>query len=745
MVPPNSKKPNVWSRVFSRFSSRRGKAPIAQLEGSSPIAAGPTSSQHSSTRLAPGLSPPADAPKCPIHGSQPPISRSRSDAETFPALHHDDKRAAPEARGGTTSFFPGASGVRMGDIQYFEASHITVHSGGGVGDTSNDGWELLLKNIAPNALHDSSARYDAPKCDEDTRVEVTDEIMEWIQNPDVTQRLLCMTGAAGAGKSALQQTIAELCTKSGILSAAFFCSSTDPTRNTTTFIVPTIAYQIGLKHYDFRSFVAAAVKHDPNIFSRSLRYQMDALIVYPFESLRRIQKIDTNTFPYAILIDGLDECTGKYNATLNPPPPADIDDRRRAEDRQAELLAAIKHCILDNNLPFRVFIASRPEWAIRTALEPGGHLCQVAYHIELSEKYDASGDMRRYLRRRFEDIGLRIRDSGWFSEDAIEILVRAASGQFVYVATVYKYISERRSSPAERLRIVLAWTPHDGQVVRPFEALDRLYASILSTAKKAYEAVDTHHGRDFLLLFRAHHMNVAGFDIPSASMFFGCPADVLSALLGLEARAEDFVFSDLRSLVTLEKDHDGDLCLRLYHKSFSDFLEEESRAKELFVSESSVCTHLSKRCMQHIIECPLDFDSLPDQWDALTLPEQHRCSLKEAAEDLSFFLRRATALDDEIADFTHQDGWPKLEKLLLLAMADPKGWLRRGSHWEDWIKLLRRFTDKLAARKPEVAAIIIEFLGNLGHGREELDREMWDSSSDSEDSELQFSASLLPE
>ena len=110
------------------------------------------------------------------------------------------------------------------------------------------GWELLLKKIAPNALHDSKARYDAPKCDEDTRVEVTGEIMECIQDPNAPQRLLCMTGAAGSGKSALQQTIAELCIKSNILSAAFFLSSADPTRNNISFIVPTIAYQIGLKH-----------------------------------------------------------------------------------------------------------------------------------------------------------------------------------------------------------------------------------------------------------------------------------------------------------------------------------------------------------------------------------------------------------------------------------------------------------------------------------------------------------------
>ncbi|KAJ2923762.1 hypothetical protein H1R20_g13330, partial [Candolleomyces eurysporus] len=631
-------------------------------------------------------------------------------------LHPGDRQAAPNTSGGTASFFSGASDVNMRDM------NITVHSGGSVGDTSNDGsgWELLSKNIAPDALHDSSARYDAPKCDEDTRVEVTDEIMEWIQNRDAPQRLLCMTGAAGAGKSALQQTIAERCTKLDILSAAFFCSSTDPTRNTIAFIVPTIAYQIGLKHHRFRSCVSAAVKHDPRIFSRSLQSQMDVLIVRPFESLRRSHELDTNTFPHVILIDGLDECIGKYNVTPQPPL-ADADDRQQAEDRQAELLAAIKRCIVDNdNLPFRVFIASRPEWAIRTALKPGGHLHQVAYHIELSDKYDASGDMRRYLQRRFEEIGLQIGDPQWFNSDAIETLVQAASGQFVYVATVYKYITERRGSPEERLKVVLAWTPHKGQVVRPFEALDRLYASILATAKKAYEAVDTHDGRDFLLLLRAHHMNLGGFRTRAGDMGLRFVLDTLSALLGLEARAEDVLFSDLRSLVTLEKDVNTGLHLRLYHKSFSDFLEEESRAKELFIPVSYVFTHLSKRCMQLIIECPLDFDSLPDKWEALPLLERHKYSLREAIEDLPLLLGGANTLEDEFADFTHHDGWAKLEKLLLLLMVHPETWLHHGSNWKIWTSSFLQVKKNLAARKPEVAAIIFEFLEKMERSREEL-------------------------
>ncbi|KAJ2923815.1 hypothetical protein H1R20_g13279, partial [Candolleomyces eurysporus] len=559
-----------------------------------------------------------------------------------------------------------------------------------------------MKNIAPNALHDSKARFDPPKCDEDTRVEVTGEIMEWIQDFNAPQRLLCMTGAAGSGKSALQQTIAERCSKSDILSAAFFLSSLDPTRNHTSFIVPTIAYQIGLKHDLFRASVAAAVTHDPYVFSRSLQSQMDVLIVRPFESVRRSQQIDASTFPYAILIDGLDECSGE------PDPTSGLDDTRRAEDQQEELLAAIKICILDNDLPFRVFIASRPEWAIHTALEPGGLLREVAYHIQLSHKYDASGDMRRYLARRFEDIGLRIGNSKWFSEGDISTLVRAASGQFVYVATVYKYISERRASPAERLKIILTWTPREGQVTRPFEALDRLYTNILLVAKNAYEAVDSHHGRDFLLLFRAYHMCVTGFN---AFTIMTHPTPVLlSALLFLEAKAEETLISDLRSLVTLKRDGHGELRLHLYHKSFSDFFDEQSRARDLFVPRTRVYTHLAKCFMQHIVECPLNFDSLPAEWEELSLSELHKRSLEEVVNDLPSFLKGLYAIntigDDEVILFTRNRGWQKISSLLPL--------LYRGGRYfcsssADWIVDLRDFTDLLKAREPWAALVIRVF------------------------------------
>ncbi|KAJ2927984.1 hypothetical protein H1R20_g9107, partial [Candolleomyces eurysporus] len=614
-------------------------------------------------------------------------------------LPPDDDPAVPRVHRSPTTFLAGASGFRMRDIHYYE-----VNTSGDAGDRSIDGWALLLENIAPNALHNSKARYDAPKCDEDTRVEVIDEIMERIRDPDAPQRLLCMTGAAGSGKSALQQTVAERCTKSGILSAAFFLSSTDPTRNNISFIVPTIAYQMGLKHDIFRSFVAAAVKHDPYIFSQSLQSQMDILIVRPFESVRGSQQIGTSTFPYAILIDGLDECNGLPNTSAITP--VNVEDRRRGEDQQEELLAAIKHCILDNDLPFRIFIASRPEWAIHTALAPRGLLREVAYHIQLSDKYDASADMYRYLWRRFEDIGLRIGNPQWFSEGDIETLVGAASGQFIYVATAYKYISERRASPAERLKIVLTWTPHERQATRPFEALDRLYTNILLVAKNAYEAVDSHHGRDFLLLFKAHHMGVTGFHRYAIQEHPA--ADLLSTLLCLEARAEETLISDLRSLVALQTDGHGVVSLRLYHKSFSDFLQEPSRAKDLFVPQDRVYDHLASCFMQHLIECPLDFDSLPVEWEELPLPKLYRHSLEEAVYYLPSFLSDIDGIDDdEVVGFTQNGGWQKINNLLPLLFRSVR---YSRDRFDRWITALHYLTDRLKARKSEATAVISVFV-----------------------------------
>jgi hypothetical protein len=390
-----------------------------------------------------------------------------------------------------------------------------------------------------------------------------------------------MTGAAGSGKSALQQTIAEECSGLGILASTFFFSSSDPTRNTVSAVIPTIAYQFGSNNRALREAISEAVTQDPLIFKKTLRTQMHRLIIRPFEEFSRATpEPDLATLPYAILIDGLDECTD--------------------EQRQAELLATIDDCLLRNEaLPFRVFIASRPEWAIRSALEDSGHLHEKAYHIQLSDQYDATDDIRRVLWRRLREIGQksgdpRARSPLWPSEEDIETLVSNASGQFIYAVTVIRFVSERRSPPVDRLQAVVKWTPEDR--AKPFAALDLLYTNIVSAAKEGYEAA--YPERDFLLLLRIYQICTDG----RYTAYCSSPVADLDELLDLGDNAHRWLISDLRSLVTVyspsvEMIYSEAEFLGFYHKSFEDFLDSANRSKSLFVPELRAAEFVTASCI----------------------------------------------------------------------------------------------------------------------------------------------------
>ncbi|KAJ2919397.1 hypothetical protein MD484_g1026, partial [Candolleomyces efflorescens] len=548
-------------------------------------------------------------------------STGQSNAFERPRFHSDHTQAM--------SIFPNLQNGKFSRVT-FNSSQNIYHSK----DSRKAGWDLLVDNVASNALHDSNARFDAPKCDEDTRVEVTKELMDWIEDREGPKRLLCMTGAAGAGKSALQQTIAVKCSESKILGSAFFFSAGDPTRNGLTHIVPTIACQLGQHSPVLRNTIGKAIEEDPLIFKKTLGIQMDTLIVTPFKYVCSTGELDPNTFPHAILIDGLDECVGEVN--------------------QAELLSTIKHCLLDNDLPFRIFISSRPEWSIRVALsdDPEGYFYPLTYHIKLSDQYDATADIRRYLWRRLQDIGSRSLDRRaqphlWPTSEDVENLVAAASGQFVYAATIVKYVSERHSSPVDRLRTVIEWTPHGAQHTRPFEALDILYRSILSVAKELYEAVDTNHGRDFLMLIRAHQIN------SEHRTGFGASISYFQESIGLEEGGHQALFSDLHSLVYFSQDPDHQEWEQLYfyHRSFSEFLDSESRAQYLFVSEARVYTYVVETCLQKITQRKYLLDS---------------CSRGRMVVILThYFDLQITHVDgSRLVDFTRNNGWGRIDKEL---------------------------------------------------------------------------------
>jgi len=84
--------------------------------------------------------------------------------------------------------------------------------------------ELLQQKIVPGAFHNADERGDPQKCHPHTRESVVKSIVDWVKVADKVALFLWLYGPAGAGKTAIAQTIAELLEGLGLLAAAFFFS-----------------------------------------------------------------------------------------------------------------------------------------------------------------------------------------------------------------------------------------------------------------------------------------------------------------------------------------------------------------------------------------------------------------------------------------------------------------------------------------------------------------------------------------
>ncbi|PPQ82414.1 hypothetical protein CVT25_008364 [Psilocybe cyanescens] len=425
------------------------------------------------------------------------------------------------------------------------SSH-TVVTGGHYQQFNNDSkgaWDLLVKAASPAAFHNSGDRRDHPKCHPNTRVAVLKKIMDWIHGLDPatqTALIVWLYGPAGAGKSAIAQSIAELCYEEGILIASYFFSRFDSTRNHPRSLIATIAYQASLCIPNFRDCIKASIDHDPLIFSRSLTVQMSTLVIQPFS--------DTRALPRVIIIDGIDECEDQQG--------------------QLEILATISKALQQHRLPFIFLIASRPEHDIRTAFGYG-YLKDITMSVPLDDEYRPSDDIRLFLQDSFAEITethpFRADiPATWPDVDILESLVGKSSGQFIYASTVIKFVKSSRHQPLQRLEIVLGLRPVQRDM--PFAELDALYMHIFSSVEDP-EAVLQILAYQFLTPGR--HYN-RGLDLNLLSLHLG---DVFE------------LFCNLTSLVSVTVWAYGTyVILDIFHASLEDFLLDQSRSQQFWIN-----------------------------------------------------------------------------------------------------------------------------------------------------------------
>ncbi|TEB27820.1 hypothetical protein FA13DRAFT_1816237 [Coprinellus micaceus] len=451
---------------------------------------------------------------------------------------------------------------------YHDHSHTTTNVKNiQIANSGRHEMEALLKHVAHGALHDSAERGpDAPKCHPETRIAVQMDIMGWIEHgerDDAPRRILWLSGPAGSGKTAIAGTIADECHKKGLLAASFFFSAFagSTNRRVSRLLISTLAYSL-IRHKSIvglKEAVLSAIEDDPIIFERHLDQQLETLILTPFYNT--LGRSDSRQWPGVILIDGLDECQSRTESDIGP----GGYTRTAGTNAQKEVLSVLSRVCADPRFPFRVIIASRPEPVIRQffSVSPNNVL-----NIFLDDKYDPDSDIRLFLTAMFSDIRRRYDlPSTWASKDVVEILVKEASGQFIYAATVIRFLGNPRLGPPQQLLTqVLDWRSLNDS--KPFAPLDLLYDHILRTSPDPLLAVK------WIRFIHNHHSHSR--DAP----YLKC---VLESYTG----ETEHVLGTLTSLIELV-DKNRKPSFHFYHKSLLDFLGDPARCSDLHVNVTSV-------------------------------------------------------------------------------------------------------------------------------------------------------------
>ncbi|KDR86042.1 hypothetical protein GALMADRAFT_399661 [Galerina marginata CBS 339.88] len=496
-------------------------------------------------------------------------------------------------RPGGNPFFAGASGTRVYDSTFTQV-HGDVHHNNFSGQSQDAGLIALSHVISHGAIHDSLERYPAGKCHPGTREGIIETIQEWIKDPNPPSNVLWLYGQAGAGKSAIMQTIAEFlheCLKEHY-AGSFFFTGGKPKCDQGDALFCTLAYQIAINVPGTRELVNNAMIADVTLHTKLMETQLRSLIVEPF---KHCQFLPTHT--PTILIDGLDECQGS--------------------DTQRGILKLIANATTAAGVPLRFVIASRPEFWIRQEFDRKP-LFDITQRLDLGASLQASLDIKKYLKDGFAEIYDNNLDvmtgiqSPWPPTNVIDDLVYNASGQFIYAKTVLKFVGAEFYDPQEQLDIISTPGPLQASA---FSDLDRLYTKILSVYPRRESLIRVLGG----LLVDAHQTIIEECLVEHRELNL-----VLRAISSLLLREEVVPFyqdKDLESIHPRETPR-----LVFSHRSLKEYLTDSNRSGEFVISRQLVADEILNHVVNLIIAGLM---GAQDNWylDSLCISILLTCSL----------------------------------------------------------------------------------------------------------------------
>jgi len=416
---------------------------------------------------------------------------------------------------------------------------------------------------------------DAPKCHPNTRVAVIKRLMSWIKSEiGFDAFILWLYGAAGAGKSAIAHTLAEICQMEGLLLATFFFWKTAAERSNIDRFIATIAYQIACAIPALRRAIETAVEADPMILKQSVDVQLAKLIIEPMQHLHSTG-FNFKDSPFVVIIDGLDECQGK--------------------DIQSGLVKSLAAAFRLSPFRLRILIASRPEVYLQatfnlTSFQP--HLLRLA----LSDEYAAEEDIQRFLQDSFDKIRREhplapYIPSSWPSVDVLRELTRKSSGQFIFASTTVKYTGgDPYELPTRRLDIIRRLQTPRGKEDLPYTELNSLYNHVLSNVRDVERVKHVLGVLTIVNPLLGSTLSVYTTQTMD-NLFFWHPGETKACL------------SPLESIIG----YDEMDTISIFHASVSDFLLDPTRSNQFYLCRESILGDCAALGLHHLRQQELVF------------------------------------------------------------------------------------------------------------------------------------------
>jgi len=264
-----------------------------------------------------------------------------------------------------------------------------------------------------------------------------------------------------------------------------------------------------------------------------------------------------------------------------PEPRRTVNPLTRAFDKRRKLFA-----------PLKFLITSRPEVPIARVFN-ASPVIGVSGRHSLDDEPSSIEDVGYFLSAKFDEIQQthplsRHIPHDWPSPAAKASLVQKSSGQFIYPATVIRFISSPRHNPVHRLDIVLRLRPLLGE--SPFAELDALYRHILQSCYEIELALRIIG----ICLLSTQDMDTpwnTTYTFPQEIM---APKKIESVLRILPGDVQR-VLEDLGSLIEYRGDYEK---LRILHASLFDFLSDPTRSLDLPFDLESIHTDVAIWCIR---------------------------------------------------------------------------------------------------------------------------------------------------